>query len=163
MKKYIAVVFIVLAFTSAAFAHTEGFDDVDRAALIKSALAVQKNSYAPYSHFNVSAAVLCGSGKVYSGVNVENASYPAGLCAERTAIFHAVAEGERTIRAIAIMGGPEHVINAYCSPCGMCRQVMREFGNPKDVLVIMAKSDNDYVEMTLEQLLPLSFGPEDLK
>lgn len=154
---------MLLAFTSASFAHTEGFDDVDCVSLIKSALAVQKNSYAPYSHFNVSAAVLCGSGKVYTGVNVENASYPAGLCAERTAIFHAVAEGERTIRAIAIMGGAEHVITDYCSPCGVCRQVMREFGDPKNVLVIMAKSEDDYTEMTLEQLLPLSFGPENLK
>ena len=163
MKKYLAVILMLLAFTSASFANTEGFDDVDRVSLIKSALAVQKNSYAPYSHFNVFAAVLYGSEKVYTGVNVENASYPAGLCTERTAIFHAAAEGERTIRAIAIMGGAEHVITDYCSPCGVCRQVMREFGDPKNVLVIMAKSEEDYTEMTLEQLLPLSFGPENLK
>lgn len=163
MKKYLTIILMLLVFIAAAFANTAGFDDVDRTALIKCALAVQENSYAPYSHFNVSAAVMCGSGKVYTGVNVENASYPAGLCAERNAIFHAVAEGERTIRAIAIMGGPEHVITDYCSPCGICRQAMREFGDPKNVLVIMAKSEDDYVEMTLEQLLPLSFGPEYLK
>ena len=163
MRKYLAAILMLLAFTSAAFALTEGFDDVDRVLLIKSALSVQKNSYAPYSHFNVSAAVLCGSGKIYTGVNVENSSYPAGLCAEGNAIFHAIAEGERTIRAIAIMGGAEHVITEYCSPCGMCRQVMREFGDPKNVLVIMAKSEEDYTEMTLEQLMPLSYGPEYLR
>ncbi len=163
MRKYLAAVFVLLAFTSAALAHTAGFDDVDRASLIKSALAVQKNSYAPYSHFNVSAAVLCGSGKVYTGVNVENASYAASLCSIRNAVFHAVAEGERTIRAVAAIGGADHVITEYAAPCGICLQVMREFGNPKDVLVIMAKSEDDYIEMTLEQLFPVSFGPEFLK
>ncbi len=139
------------------------FRDIDRSALIKRAFEVQPKSYAPYSNFNVAAAVLCGSGKIYTGVNVENASYPAGICAERNAIFHAAAEGERQIKAIAIIGGPKGVVSDYCSPCGVCRQVMREFGDPKKVLVIMAKSPTDYQEMTLEELLPLSFGPESLK
>lgn len=136
--------------------------DFDRAALIQAAIDNQKRSYAPYSHFNVSAAALMGSGKTYLGVNVENASYPAGICAERNAIFHAVEEGERKIVAIAIVGGPEYTIRDYCAPCGICRQVMREFCDPKEMKVILAKSVTDYKELTLEELLPLSFGPDDL-
>lgn len=136
---------------------------IDRAKLIRLAMENQKNSYAPYSHYNVSAAVLMGSGKIYLGVNVENASYPAGICAERNAIFHAVQEGEREIVAVAIVGGLNYTIKDYCAPCGVCRQVMREFCNPKDMLVVFAKSPEDYKEMTLEELLPESFGPEALK
>lgn len=136
--------------------------DFDRATLIQAAIDNQKRSYAPYSHFNVSAAALMGSGKMYLGVNVENASYPAGICAERNAIFHAVEEGERKIVAIAIVGGPEYTIRDYCAPCGICRQVMREFCDPKEMKVILAKSVTDYKELTLEELLPLSFGPDDL-
>lgn len=136
--------------------------DFDRTTLIQAAIDNQKRSYAPYSHFNVSAAALMGSGKTYLGVNVENASYPAGICAERNAIFHAVEEGERKIVAIAIVGGPEYTIRDYCAPCGICRQVMREFCDPKEMKVILAKSVTDYKELTLEELLPLSFGPDDL-
>ena len=137
--------------------------EVNRAELIQRALDVQKNSYAPYSNFNVAAAVLCSSGKIYTGVNVEDASYRAGICAERNAIFHAAAEGERHILAIAIVGGANGVVTDYCPPCGVCRQGMREFANPKELLIIMAKSPTDYVEKTLEELLPMSFGPENLK
>lgn len=136
---------------------------VNRAELIQAALNAQKNSYAPYSKFNVGAAVLCDSGKIYTGTNVENASYPAGLCAERTAIFHAIAEGEKQICAIAIVGGLNFTANDYCAPCGMCRQVMREFAVPKEFLIIMAKSPTDYVEKTLEELLPMSFASDSLK
>ena len=136
--------------------------DFDRTALIQAAIDNQKRSYAPYSHFNVSAAALMGSGKVYLGVNVENASYPAGICAERNAIFHAIEEGERKIVAIAIVGGPEYTIRDYCAPCGICRQVMREFCDPKEMKVILAKSVTDYKELSLDELLPLSFGPDDL-
>lgn len=135
---------------------------VDKTKLIQMAIDNQKNSYAPYSKFNVSAAVLMGSGKIYLGVNVENASYPAGICAERNAIFHAVQEGERKILAIAIVGGPNYTLKEYCAPCGICRQVMREFCNPDEMIVLLGKSTTDYKEYTLEQLLPLSFGPEDL-
>ena len=137
--------------------------EVNRAELIQAALNAQKNSYAPYSKFNVGAAVLCDSGKIYTGTNVENASYPAGLCAERTAIFHAIAEGEKQICAIAIVGGLNFTANDYCAPCGMCRQVMREFAVPKEFLIIMAKSPTDYVEKTLEELLPMSFASDSLK
>ena len=95
--------------------------------------------------------------------NVENSSFPAGTCAERTAIVHAVASGEKRLVAMAIVGGANGVNRDYCAPCGVCRQVMREFGNPREVLVVMAKSPDDYVEKTLEELLPMSFGPDNLK
>ena len=138
------------------------FENVDRAGLIRQALEVLPNAYAPYSEFYVGAAALFSSGKVYTGVNVENASYPAGICAERNAIFHAAAGGERSLTAIAIVSGKKGVITEYSSPCGICRQVMREFGDPKKILVILAKTPEDYREKTLDQLLPDSFGPEDL-
>ena len=136
--------------------------DFDRAELIRRALEQQKEAYAPYSEYHVSAAVLTDSGKVYTGVNVENASYPAGICAERNAVFHAVACGERRIRAVAIVAGHKGVNSTYPSPCGICRQVMREFCNPKEMRVLLAKTVDDYRERTLEELLPESFGPEDL-
>ena len=137
--------------------------DYDPQELIQIAIDNQKNSYAPYSEFNVSAAVLMASGKVYTGVNIENASYPAGICAERNAIFSAINCGEKEIVAIAIVGGPSYTINDYCVPCGICRQVMREFSNPSNMSVIVAKTPNDYKEFTLDELLPESFGPEFLK
>ncbi len=136
--------------------------DLDRKELISKALEQQKEAYAPYSDFYVSAAVMMDSGKIYTGVNVENASYPAGICAERNAIFHAVACGERKIEAIAIVGGPKGKNKAVCAPCGICRQVMREFCNPKEMTVLLARTPEEYTEMTLEDLLPVSFGPEDL-
>lgn len=141
---------------------TSNIAEFDRNQLINIAIDNQKNSYAPYSNYNVSAAVLMSSGKIYTGVNVENASYPAGICAERNAISHAIACGENTIEAIAIVGGPNYSINDYCPPCGICRQVMREFCEPSKMHVILAKSPTDYKEMTLEELLPESFGPEML-
>ena len=135
---------------------------INRFELIKSAIDSLNFSYAPYSHFNVAAAVLASSGNIYTGVNVENASYPAGICAERNAIFHAVACGEREITAIAIIGGLNGQITDYCPPCGVCRQVMREFCDPEHMTVIIAKSTDEYKEMTLAELLPESFGPESI-
>ncbi len=131
--------------------------------LISAALDNLKNSYAPYSGFNVSAAVLTASGGIYTGVNVENASYPAGICAERNAIFTAAANGERKLAAVAVVGGKNGTVTDYCFPCGICRQVMREFAEPQKMKVIIAKSVDDYREMTLADLLPESFGPEALK
>lgn len=136
--------------------------------LIELAIAMTKKSYVPYSHFHVGAAVETADGTIYTGCNVENASYPAGICAERNAIFHAVAEGHTKLVTIAIAGGSEEAdgrvrITEYCSPCGVCRQVMREFANPKELRILLAKSVEDYKEYTLEELLPLSFGPESLQ
>ena len=138
----------------------DGEFDVEK--LIQIAIDNQKNSYAPYSNYNVSAAVLMDSGIVYTGANVENASYPAGGCAETNAIRYAVNCGERKIVAIAIVGGPNYEVHDYCPPCGVCRQIMREFCNPASMRVIFAISPVDYKEMTLEELLPASFGPDAL-
>ena len=137
--------------------------------LIREAMAILPNSFAPYSHYNVAAAVLTSTGKIYSGVNVESSLLSCTICAERNAIFHAVAQGERRIVAIAIVGGlnassqEELTSLDYCTPCGVCRQVMRDFAAPDRMAVICAKSETDYREWTLEQLLPESFGPEDLE
>ena len=131
--------------------------------LIEKALEVLPNSYAPYSHYNVAAAVLMSSGKIYTGVNVESASLTATICAERNAIFSAVAEGERKIIAVAVIGGLNgDTKSEYCVPCGICRQVMRDFGNKDELVIICAKTADDYCEYTLEELLPHSFGPEHL-
>lgn len=130
--------------------------------LIDMALAMTKKSYAPYSHFHVGAAVLAESGKAYCGANVENASYGASICAERSAIFQAVNAGERRFVAIAIAGGKDGEITDYCAPCGMCRQVMREFGDPATLMIHIAKSPTDYRSYTLAELLPESFGPDNL-
>lgn len=125
------------------------------AELIKAALDARKNSHSPYSGFRVGAALLCEDDKIYTGCNIENASYSATVCAERTALFKAVSDGKRDFSAIAIVGGGEDGMTmAY--PCGVCRQVMSEFCG-KDFRVIVATSENDYEEYTLKELLPKSF------
>ena len=131
--------------------------------LIHKAIAAREFAYAPYSNFCVGAALLTKSGKIYTGCNVENAGYSATNCAERTAFFKAVSEGEREFAAIAIVGGPRGPLTEYCSPCGVCRQVMREFCAPDDFKIYLAKSPEDYREFTLEQILPMGFGPENLE
>ena len=131
--------------------------------LIKSALEARKKSYAPYSGFKVGAALLTGELRIYTGCNIENAAYSPGICAERTAIYKAVSEGRRSFLAIAVAGGREEVPDSYAFPCGVCRQVMREFVNPEDFLVIVAKTETEYQVYTLSKLLPESFGPDHLK
>ena len=131
--------------------------------LIKTAMQARKLAYAPYSHFQVGAALLGKNGVVYKGCNIENASYPAGHCAERTAFSNAIVDGERKFEAIAIVGGAEDAVNLeYCAPCGVCRQLMREFCEPTEFKIILAKSTEDYKIYTLQELLPESFGPENL-
>lgn len=130
--------------------------------LIKQALQAREKSYAPYSHFHVGAALLTKTGKVYTGCNIENAAFTPTNCAERTAIFKAVSEGENDFEKIAIVGGAERKTLAYCPPCGVCRQVMREFTVPEEFVIVLAKSENEYKEYTLAQLLPENFGPENL-
>lgn len=129
--------------------------------LIETAIEYQKRAYTPYSHYNVGAALLTADDKVYGGCNVENASYGMTNCAERTAFFKAVSEGEKAFRAIAIVGGPDGSecagFSDYAYPCGACRQVMKEFC-AADFVIIVAKSVTDYKEYTLEQLLPHGFG-----
>ena len=123
--------------------------------LVEQALEVRERAYVPYSGYKVGAALLGRSGKVYTGCNVENAVYPLGICAERTAVFKAVSEGERVFTAIAV------VTNNGGSPCGSCRQVLAEFG--VEIIVLIADSTGQIQEeVPLKKLLPFSFGPEDL-
>ncbi|MBS4535279.1 cytidine deaminase [Clostridium sp. D2Q-14] len=124
--------------------------------LIKEALEAKNMAYVPYSGFRVGAAVLTEENKIYTGCNIESASYSPTNCAERTAIFKAVSEGYTKFKAIAITGDRE-----YTFPCGVCRQVMREFS--KDLKIYIVKNENEYKEYTLKELLPHSFGPEDLE
>ncbi len=128
--------------------------------LINEALNARNHAYAPYSQFMVGAALITEDDSVYTGCNVENASYGATNCAERTAIFKAVSEGERVIKAIAIVGGVKDGDMTYAYPCGVCRQVLREFSNPGDFVIIVAKNRDDYKTYSLEELLPESFGPD---
>ena len=124
--------------------------------LEKAARTAAKKSYSPYSKFPVGAAILTGSGKVYTGCNVENASYGLCNCAERTAIFSAVAAGERKVRAIAVFTPtPQPTM-----PCGACRQVINEFGPHAEIVSVCAS--NQRITTTLDALLPAAFGPEDL-
>ena len=130
--------------------------------MIKTALSMRKMSYTPYSHFNVGAALLAANGKIYTGCNIENAGYTSTNCAERTAFFKAVSEGVKEFKAIAIVGGMEDATELeYCPPCGVCRQVMSEFCED-DFKIILAKSETEYREFTLTELLPERFGPNNL-
>ncbi|MBR2892341.1 MAG: cytidine deaminase [Clostridia bacterium] len=125
--------------------------------LIKAAKEAAENAYAPYSHFTVGAALLCKDGKVYTGCNIENASFSPTNCAERTAFFKAVSEGERDFTAIAVVGGKDCNFTDYCSPCGVCRQVMAEFCS-ESFRVILGKEGKDFRVITLRNLLPDSFS-----
>lgn len=130
--------------------------------LIRAAIDSMDMAYTPYSHFQVGAALLTKDQKIYTGCNIENASFTPTNCAERTAFFKAVSEGERSFAAIAIVGGKNGILTDYTPPCGVCRQVMREFVDPKSFLVILAKSEEDYMLYFLEELLPFGFGPDNL-
>lgn len=132
--------------------------------LITQALLARKNAYVPYSHFAVGAALLADSGRVYTGCNIENAAYSPTNCAERTAIFKAVSEGERRLLKLAIVAGNDALgtpLPAIVSPCGVCRQVLIEFAEP-EMVILLAKSENDYETHTLGELLPMGFSPKDL-
>lgn len=130
--------------------------------LIESAKAAAENAYVPYSGFYVGAAVLCRNGKVYTGCNIENSAYGPTNCAERTAFFKAVSEGEREFDAIAIVGGKNLDFKDFCSPCGVCRQVISEFCDD-DFRIILGNNSNEYKEFTLSQMLPHRFSSDNLK
>ncbi len=133
--------------------------------LIEQAFRAREKAYAPYSGFRVGAALLTKEGRVFGGCNIESASYSPSNCAERTAFFKAVSEGERSFEEIAIVGGPgksDTQTENYCPPCGVCRQVMMEFCVPENFRIILAKSKDAYVIYTLKELLPLGFGPDNL-
>ena len=125
------------------------------------AIEAMKNAYSPYSGYKVGAALLCEDGTVYTGCNVENASFSATNCAERTAIFKAVSEGKKQFAAIAICGGKDGVIEDVFPPCGVCRQVMREFCEDDFPIYLVGKEQ--VVSYTLSELLPVSFRPETIK
>ena len=129
--------------------------------LMQLAEEARKRSYCPYSHFAVGAALLTKSGKVYTGCNIESASYTPTNCAERTAVFKAVSEGEREFATIAVIGAPEDEKGKFCAPCGVCRQVLREFCS-LDFRILLGTPE-EVKAFTLEELLPASFAPSDLK
>ena len=134
----------------------KAFTPTERQSLIDIANETRKNSYAPYSHYPVGAAVRTKTGRVYTGVNIENAAYPNGTCAEQVAVFKAVSEGEREFDAIAV------VTNNGGSPCGLCRQVMAEFG--LDTIVWIADGNGKLIEeTTVSKLLPRAFQPRHLE
>lgn len=136
---------------------------MDEKDLIELAYHARESAYAPYSGFRVGAALLAKSGKIYLGCNIENAAYGPSNCAERTAFFKAVSEGERTFDAIAIVGGKsEEREGQMCPPCGVCRQVMMEFCDPEQFEVILATSVEDYAIYRLKELMPFGFGPGNL-
>lgn len=130
-------------------------EKIDYKKLINAAFKAQKFAHAPYSNFYVGASVLTKSGKIYGGANIENASYPCGICAERVAMGKAVSEGEKEFEAVAIVSSGAD----YTYPCGLCRQFLSEFGNLK---VVVANSLTDYKVHNLSELLPYSFSSADL-
>lgn len=132
--------------------------------LISMALEARKLAYAPYSNFMVGAALLAKNGVVYKGANIENASYPVTNCAERTAFFNAVSDGQKEFETIAIVGGKADSLELdYCAPCGVCRQVMMEFCDYEEFEIVVAKNIKDYKVYTLKELLPEGFGPANLE
>ena len=125
--------------------------------LAKKALEMRSFSYTPYSHFTVGAALAGTDGHIYTGCNIENASFSPTICAERTAFSKAVSEGVRTFSAVAIAGGKEgEAPEAYCPPCGVCRQVMSEFCD-SSFTILLVKSEDDVKEMTLDEIMPFRF------
>ena len=131
--------------------------------LIDRAIEGMSYAYTPYSGFRVGAALLTESGEIYTGCNIENAAYTPTNCAERTAFFKAVSEGVKEFDAICIVGGKDGVLTEYAPPCGVCRQVMMEFCDPETFQIILATDLEDYDIYTLNELLPLGFGPGNLK
>ena len=131
--------------------------------LVKLAFAAGERAYAPYSHYSVGAALLTSSGQIYCGCNIENAAYTPTNCAERTAFFKAVSEGVREFEAICVVGGKDGILTEYAAPCGVCRQVMMEFCDQERFQVILATDRERYDVYTLKELLPLGFGPANLK
>ncbi|MGN1204987.1 MAG: cytidine deaminase [Lachnospiraceae bacterium] len=133
------------------------------ALLFDTAEQFRKRAYAPYSHFQVGAALLTKEGRIYGGLNIENAAYSPTNCAERTAFFHAVSNGERNFAAIMILGGMENEKPQFCTPCGVCRQVMAEFCDPDTFVILSGTSPSDCRQFLLRELLPYGFTDQNLQ
>lgn len=139
---------------------------MEDSSLLRLAIQAREKSYSPYSGFMVGAALLTKEGRVYQGCNIENAAFTPGNCAERTAFFKAVSEGETEFIKIAVVGWAKNSQSQklhYTYPCGVCRQVMMEFCDPSTFTVIVGTDEKDYTALTLAELLPNGFGPSDLK
>ena len=130
--------------------------------LMKQAIEARTYSYSPYSNYQVGAALLTESGKIFRGCNVENAAFSPSICAERTAFAKAVSEGEKNFRAVAVVGGKAGGALEVATPCGVCRQVMVEFCNPKTFEIVVGTGEEDLQVYKLEDLLPFGFGPGNL-
>ncbi|MBQ6524162.1 MAG: cytidine deaminase [Atopobiaceae bacterium] len=136
---------------------------MDDGKLVELAFEAREHAYVPYSHWAVGAALLCSDGTVYQGCNIENAAYTPSNCAERTAFFKAIYDGRRSFDAIAVAGGPEgEAAPEFCAPCGVCRQVMMEFCDPKTFRIILGRSEGESRAYLLCELLPEGFGPSNL-
>lgn len=125
--------------------------------LIDIAISMMPKAYVPYSHFHVGAALLTKDGKVFTGCNIENASYPATICAERVAMTKAVSEGYKEFSKIAVVGGKDGILDTYCMPCGVCRQFMSEFGDPDTFEILLTNKGKDIKKYLLKEILPASF------
>ena len=133
------------------------------AELILEAKKAREKAYAPYSHFRVGAALVAKNGKIYHGCNVENSSYSPTNCAERTAFFKAISEGEREFTKIAIVGGMEGTdADELCAPCGVCRQVMMEFCDPDSFQIVLANGKDKHIQVSLKEMVPYGFSPKNL-
>lgn len=136
---------------------------MDSKQLLMEAKKAREKAYAPYSHHKVGAALLTKNGKVYHGCNIENAGFSPTVCAERTAFFKAVYDGEREFSKIAVVGAiDDDKVDNLCAPCGVCRQVMMEFCDPESFVIVMANGEDKIVEILLKDLLPYGFGPNNL-
>ena len=140
----------------------EFYEDINQT-LVEAAIEATKFAYVPYSNFKVGAAILAESGKIYTGCNIENASYSPTNCAERTAIFKAVSEGVTKFKKIAVVGGPNGNLENYCPPCGVCRQVISEFADEEFELILGTSKNKYAVYNFFEEVLPLSFTAKELK
>ena len=136
---------------------------MEKAELARLAIQAREMAYTPYSHFNVGAALLAKDGRVFTGCNIENAAYTPSNCAERTALFKAVSEGAREFSMLAVVGAPAGQQPPFpvTGPCGVCRQALFEFGGP-ELNVIMAKTPEDFIERSMDELLPFGFGPSNV-
>ena len=140
----------------------EFYEDINQT-LVEAAIEATKFAYVPYSNFKVGAAILADNGKIYTGCNIENASYSPTNCAERTAIFKAVREGVTKFKKIAVVGGPNGNLENYCPPCGVCRQVISEFADEEFELILGTSKNTYAVYNFFEEVLPLSFTAKELK